>query len=234
MKVSLTLVSGNRKVGPIPTSMSTSDTCPASCPFAKAGCYAKAGPVLWHWRKLDAGLHAMGWDVFCAAVKRISRGSIWRHNVAGDLPGKGESIDGAMLAALVTANRGRRGFTYTHKHVDAGNHAAIKAANDGGFTVNLSANNIAHADQLKALGIGPVACVIPSTVDGNQIRSLATPGGNKIVVCPATYREGVTCLSCGLCQRADRSVIVGFPAHGTSFKRVDAIAMRHTAIAAAA
>jgi hypothetical protein len=90
----------------------------------------------------------------------------------------------------------------------------------------LSANNPAHADKLAALGIGPVATVLPSTVDGNQIRTMATPEGRKIVICPATYKENVTCQTCRLCSRGDRTCIIGFPSHGTSFKKVDAIASR--------
>jgi hypothetical protein len=171
----------------------------------------------------------MTWDAFCKAVKGIARGAVWRHNVFGDLPPLApgsERINDAMLAQLVEANKGRKGFTYTHRHVDPANHAAIKSANEKGFTINLSANNLAHADTLADLGIGPVAAIVPSTMDGNQIRTMLTPKGRKGIVCPSTYMENVTCSTCKLCQRADRSVIVLFPAHGTSFKRVDAVASR--------
>lgn len=235
MKVSLTLVSRNAKIGPIAASMSSSDTCPKSCPFIKAGCYAKQGPISWHWKALDNSLIAMTWDAFCKAVSRLPRGSLFRHNTAGDLPSKdgdSESIDSVMLAALVKAARNIKGFTYTHKGDNPANHEAIKAANAGSFTVNLSANTLEHADRLAALGIGPVAVVLPSTVDGNQIRSMATPEGRKVVICPATYR-GVNCASCRLCSRQDRSCIVGFPAHGMQFKKVDVIAMQAPAALAA-
>ena len=56
--------------------------------------------------------------------------------------------------------------------------------------------------------------VLPDTVHGNE--ELHTPAGRRIVVCPATYRDDVTCASCQLCQRAERKIIVGFPAHGQS------------------
>jgi hypothetical protein len=41
-------------------------------------------------------------------------------------------------------------------------------------------------------------------------------GGRQVATCPAAYRDDVTCASCGLCQRQDRKLIVGFPAHGYS------------------
>jgi len=69
---------------------------------------------------------------------------LWRHNEAGDLPGEGDDIDVPKLRALVQANRGKRGFTYTHKPVldNPQNAVAIKCANQNGFTVNLSADSI--------------------------------------------------------------------------------------------
>ncbi|MFZ9994271.1 MAG: DUF7227 family protein [Steroidobacteraceae bacterium] len=51
-----------------------------------------------------------------------------------------------------------------------------------------------------------------------------TPGGRRIAPCPATYRDDVSCSTCQLCQRRRRGVIVGFPAHGVSKRKVSAIA----------
>jgi len=53
---------------------------------------------------------------------------------------------------------------------------------------------------------------------------VTTPAGRKVATCPATYRDDVTCASCQLCQRKDRKVIVGFPAHGMRKKAASAIA----------
>ena len=105
------------------------------------------------------------------------------------------------------------------------NAAAIKSANDSGFTINLSANNLAHADQLADADIGPVVVVLPSTVHGNV--KITTPAGRPVSVCPATYRDDVACDTCQLCQRQNRKSIVGFPGHGASKKRVDVIVTRN-------
>lgn len=87
----------------------------------------------------------------------------------------------------------------------------------GGFTINLSGNNLGHADTLADLNIGPVVVVLPSAVKTNTV----TPKGRKVVVCPATQRDDVSCATCGLCQKARRSVIVGFPAHGSGKKKAE-------------
>lgn len=222
--VSLTLVSRNAKTGPIPVSTTSAETCPPACPFNnKGGCYASNGPLAMFWQKVTARKLGASWDEFTKQVSKLNKGALWRHNQAGDLPGDGVAIDSIALAKLVRANNGKRGFTYTHYDslAHAANRRAIASANKAGFTINLSANNLAHADKLAALGIAPVAVVLPASVHGNV--KLATPQGRKVVVCPATYRDSVSCASCGLCA-LQRNAIVGFPAHGVQKRKADAIA----------
>ena len=216
----ITPVSSNAKTGPIPVTTTSSDSCPPSCPFAGGGCYAKSGPLALHWRKVSEGERGGSLEDLTAFIQSLPEGTLFRHNQAGDLPGDGESLDYRALRRIVQANTGRRGFTYTHKHERRGNLKHIKAANDGGFTVNLSANSPAHADELADTGAGPVVCVLDQATTKNTM----TPAGRKIVICPATVRDDITCSTCGLCQRVNRSVIVGFPAHGTSKRKASAIA----------
>lgn len=218
--VHLSPKSTNAKTGPIPVSTTEASCCPPSCPFANSGCYAKSGPLALHWRAVSSGQRGQAWRDFVAAVAAFPAGQLWRHNQAGDLPGHGEQVDGQALAELVAANAGKRGFTYTHKHQLPENFAHIKAANAAGFTVNLSANTLRHADELASLQIGPVAVVLPAT----QTTNTTTPEGRKVVICPATQREGVSCATCQLCSRAQRSVVVGFPAHGSGHKKASAVA----------
>ena len=222
-QVSLTLKSKNGKTGPIPVSTTSAQSCPPICPFQGSGCYAELGHVAMEWRKVNSGAKGGDWDAFTAQIAELPEGQLWRHNQAGDLPGDGVQIDRAALGALVSANAGKRGFTYTHHDVitNVDNRAAVASANAAGFTINLSGNDMAHADELADLAIAPVVMVLPHTVEGRQ--TLRTPKGRAVVVCPATYRDDVTCASCGLCAR-QRGAIVGFPAHGVSKKKASAIA----------
>jgi hypothetical protein len=223
----LVMRSRNRKTGPIPVSTTSADTCPQSCPFLHNGCYADSGPLAINWRDVDNGRAGTDWQGFCAAVAALPIGTFWRHNQAGDLPGAGDAIDAAQLAQLAASNTGKRGFTFTHKPMtDPANAAAVRDANAAGFAVNLSANTLAHADELAALAIAPVAVVLPHDVDGKATRTLQTPAGRTVSVCPATYREDVTCQTCQLCQRQDRKSIVGFPAHGGTARKASTIASR--------
>jgi len=181
----------------------------------RAECYADSGPLALHWRAVSNGTRGTTWGQFTQSIAALPEGQLWRHNQAGDLPQAGGTIDAVKLGQLVAANSGRRGFTYSH-HRDSASLAWIKHANQWGFTVNLSANDLTDADALADANCGPVVVVVPSTITKNT----KTPKGRAVVICPATQRDDVSCATCQLCQR-QRKTIVGFPAHGTRYRKID-------------
>ena len=206
---SLVVRSGNRKTGPIPVSMTDQTSCPTSCVFRDAGCYAEFGKLRMHWENVAKS--GESWAAFCRTVAALPLATLWRHNEAGDLPGVGDAIDRRALQLLVRANAGKRGFTFTHKPLRAAaDRHAVAAANAAGFTINLSADTLAQADALAELGVGPVAVVLPADA---PTRASKTPGGRSVVVCP-NDTAGMTCEACRLCAHATRKAIVGFRAHG--------------------
>ena len=213
MKIHFIRESSNRKTGPIPVTYSERDTCPESCPHYRADCYAEDYYTAMNWNKVPA--RGDNLSDLCEKIAALPEGQLWRHNVAGDLPGRGETVDAAALGEIVRANIGKRGFTYTHKKSA---EAVIWArhATNWGFTVNLSADDAGEADTLAAHGL-PLVCIVPMDTP----EKTTTPGGLPIVVCPAQTRDDKTCADCGLCARADRAVIVGFRAHGTRAKIAD-------------
>lgn len=233
-----TAKSSNKKTGPMPVSTTSSETCPTTCPFKGNGCYAESGPLAFLWKGLDrAGPNAewkngvttarsTDWNGLCSSVAALKPGTLWRHNQAGDLPHTMGTIDDRLFGALVAANAGKRGFTYTHHNAQHNkrNRELVAWAVGQGFTVNLSGNTLAHADALADMDVAPVVVVLPKDVVGNV--DIATPKGRKVVVCPATYRDDVSCKSCGLCAVAKRKVIVGFPAHGASARKAGEVAAR--------
>ena len=222
MQIQFVKISGNGKIGKISCTTTESKSCPKSCPFRFKACYAGAGYYTkLNWDKLDAGERGSDWDTVCDNVRSIKPGAVWRHNVAGDLPHFNEVIDFPKTQKLVLANTGKKGFTFSHHDMKiAGNRFAVKYANDNGFTVNLSANGMTHADELADLKIGPVAVTMPSDFDQ---KVSYTAKGRKAIICPATYKDDVTCGSCGLCAKSDRHVMIVFPAHGKGAKLVNEI-----------
>ena len=233
--IHVTPVSGNAKTGPIPVTTSSKNTCPDSCQLKGNGCYAEVGHVNIHWQKVSKGERGLSFDDALDAIKALPSNSLVRHNQAGDLPGIEDVLladENVRLAAALTYKH-KRPFSYTHYPVlgdstaAAVNRGIIKTINRKGFVVNLSANNLEEADAMSDLKIAPVVTILPIDAGKGAI----TPKGRKIVTCPATYKEGVTCASCKLCaeqrllKNGKERVIIGFPAHGIAKKKVEKVFM---------
>lgn len=230
MKFGFTSISGNQKTGPIPTVIVSRDSCPPSCELYNNGCYARGGMVRMHWDRVNN--LGQNFSTLLKQIKAIKPGQLWRYGVAGDLPGNKEHININMLKNLVQANKGKRGFAYTHKNpLVRENNMAILYANDNGFTVNLSSNNAAQADEYLKLNIAPVVTVIQSDMP-KEWRNCRTPEGNLVVRCLAEYNNNVTCHNCGgekgaLCSRTDRNFVVGFTAHGAAKRKASQVASKY-------
>jgi hypothetical protein len=209
--------SSNRKTGAIPVTYTERASCPPSCPHYRADCYAEDFYTRMAWDKVPERGGTL--EALCSSIAALPEGQLWRMNVAGDLPGEGETVDPVALGEIVRANIGRRGFTYTHKKSPEAIEWATHATR-WGFTVNLSADDAGDADALAPFG--PVCAIVPTDTPEKSY----TPEGRTIIVCPAQTRDDVTCETCGLCARADRAVIIGFRAHGTRARVADAKARR--------
>jgi hypothetical protein len=230
MKFGFTRASKNEKTGPIPTVIVSRNSCPPSCHLYNGGCYARGGMVRIHWDRVsDSGI---SFAALIKEIKNIKPNQLWRYGVAGDLPGSKENINLEMLKKLVDANNGKRGYAYTHKDPTIlENNIGIMYANDNGFTINLSSNHARQADEYLSLNIAPVVTLIPDDMPKDW-KHTETPAGNKIVRCPAEYREEVNCSNCGgingaLCSRRDREYVIGFTAHGASKNKVNTVAKKY-------
>jgi hypothetical protein len=249
MKVHFIAVSQNAKTGPIPVTIIERASCWAGCALYENGCYAETGALAMHWDRVSRGMVGGSWSEFCAKIAALRPGRLWRYAQAGDLPGYVAKIDGVLFDELVAANTGKNAIAFTHKPVLGDDPAAVEnrrlvaAAVKAGFTVNLSANNPAHADRLAELGIAPVVTVLARAYARKAVRhrfkrrrdewaetisewrdrtaSLPryTPAGRRIAICPATYSDA-TCKSCGACANT-RDAVIGFPAHG-AWRQVEA------------
>lgn len=216
----MTRISANAKTGPIPVTTSSVSTCPTACSFRGNGCYAESGPLRLHWNKVSHGARGGSLDELCANIRALPKHQLWRWAQAGDLPGDGRKIDFAKTAKVVEANLGRRGFGFTHYSPAIPiNAMALRHANYHGLTLNLSAETLDQADAYAALGIAPAVVVVPA----GTTKSFKTPAGRHVSICPATVRDDIQCASCGICAHATRKAIIGFPAHGSGAKRVQAV-----------
>ena len=228
------------KIGPIPATYATWDSCPIYCKMkVHGGCYAICS------RRITGSVRRARrqgrsiWQLL-PEIDEIPDGTPFRWGVAGDLPGNGRWIESHALLALARSVSRLKAWAYTHyltppsgmslRSYVGGNPAwswgrhnlrAIREAQAAGLTVNLSADSPREADPLAELGVAPVATVLPRSA--TRKGSWRTPAGRRIRVCPASRDEWVTCSSCGFCARGEpERAIVGFPAHGLLWRHVDA------------
>ena len=222
LRVTVTARSGHGKTGPITTTRTERESCPTTCPFYNAGCYATLGRERMQWDRLNRKETGVVWSEFLSTIRRIvPAGSLWRHNTAGDLPHNNGDIDCNALQGLINANKGRKGFTYSHHVLNDHNVAALQKANTAGFTVNASCESVDDADRVMSEHNIPAAAAIHSE---ESRRFFTTTSGRKVITCPAALHPGkVTCATCGLCQQSDREFVIAFPAHGAAKRKVNAI-----------
>jgi hypothetical protein len=213
--------SGNRKTGPIPVTYRSEDTCPTTCPFlpsgAIGGCYT-TGRIM-----AQAERHGKGYTAHSLAkvfVAAEAGARYARDRVSGDIVENGAVDTGylamvAEAAALASDIRESFGdsritpFGYTHAQdmLTEDDVAQVKAT---GYTLNASCET--EGDVVRALALG-----MPAVIATDEVSHGDTLAGRRVVQCPATSRDDVTCASCGLCAKdyENRPVIL-FPIHGVA------------------
>ena len=239
--IGTTNASGNSKIGRIPATWSTMDTCPPSCPMLKVPEGKKAPPCYYfggyrtgaQGRRLAENKNGRALDPeqFIGWVLTLPVGQLWRDRVGGDqipdldLDPTGETLSASQLREVTRANKRRkaRGFGYCHYDVldNWRNRESLTRANQDGFTLNASANNIPHALRIKAAAPAlPIAVMVPSdyTIKSQVIDGL------HIVLCPNHWNKAIDCQRCGLCAISDRDYAIALPAHGTAKKAANVIA----------
>ena len=227
--------SRNSKTGNIPVTYTDMSTCPTTCLHYRTTCFAGLGKTSLTWRRASLAKeykngNAAGLTIneLAGYIRTVRIGTIFRHNIGGDLPGKGNRLNTNELQSIMNAceERNLKGFCYTHKKTLA-QIAYYRKNKTDNFVINLSADSIAELDNLWNTGL-PLVVTLPSDAPNVTV----TPQGNKIVACPAE-RYNITCggskgtTACGgaggpLCTRANRTFAVGFRAHASRVRMLDA------------
>ena len=214
--------SGNKKTGFMPVTYNSRLSCPDSCIFKNNGCYADNYHTRLNWDKVTSGERGGTFKELLNNIKALKPGTIWRACIAGDIPSNNKGvISRTYIKGITEANQGLKGYTYTHNRLDIGeNISLLKTANKQGFTVNISTETEAAADN-AVLNNLPAVIVVKST---EKRRSWLTKNKNKILVCPAQDEtKNVNCIDCGLCQNRPKNLIIAFLAHGNMSKLIDKI-----------
>lgn len=198
-------VSGNSQTGPIPVSTSPKGTCNPDCALLEK-CYAKKAPLNWHWDKVSRGERGTDYPTFLNNIRKLPYGQLWRHNQAGDL-----HKDVKYVKQLISANRGRRGFTYTSWNFD---DTLFIDAKRKGFTINKSCYTASSAAAATSRGIPAAFSGAPAEY---KDVTAWTEFGVRFVVCPTKRNspsaKKVQCATCQLCYDRPENVVIVLPLH---------------------
>lgn len=208
----LTQVSHNKKTGPIAVSSTGWSSCPPTC-GAREICYAKKGyHTRLHGDKITRQERGVPPEQFIRQVAALPPGTLFRHNVSGDLWHHEGMLSRNLLRHLTEATQHlKAAWTYTHHRPNSLNQVAIRTANRNGFTVNVSADDLDSAVDFKRRGY-PVVCIVKDMPESFEHK------GVTFIRCPHQVDGGKTqCMGCGngtpLCSIPDRHFVVAFEEH---------------------
>lgn len=210
--------STNKKIGDAHATYVSQASCPSSCVFQGAGCYAEHGPLGIHTRRLNrdsvTGItpKQLAEAEADAIRSKLSGTRHLRLHVVGDCKtDKAASI--VAEAALATMKPGKQVWSYTHAWED------VDPKSWGAVSVLASTESPKQIESALDLGWG-TAIVVDSFKD----TKLYKDGNAKILPCPQQTQPDVKCVDCRLCFNADRlrakGITIGFSAHGTLTKAV--------------
>ena len=219
MQLKYSLSAGNSKTGAMWLVRSPRSTCPDSCGLKGNGCYAFNFPLVLHWMKQDTV--GVDFATVLYAIRTLPKDSIWRLFEAGDFEPSSENpelISPSQVLSLLSANKGKRGFGYTHYPV-LPNLEVLQLMNSSGLTINASADSLEQAKLYFELGL-PTTLVVAEKTPKD-----VTVDGVRIVVCPnqsvkKPNGKKPQCIDCQLCQIADRDYVIGFRAHGSKKRKI--------------
>lgn len=209
-------VSQNRKLGAVSATYASQSTCPLSCPLRGAGCYAEAGRMGLHTRRLNDSSVTDPVDVArveANAIDKLTGRFPLRLHVVGDSPNAECARIVSDAARRHSAKFGQPVWTYTH---------ALDVPRESWGDVNVLRSCEKIEDARTALDEGyAAAMVVPEFKQDTAYKIADDLTG---IPCPEMTGKADSCLSCGLCMKADklrasRKVIL-FAAHGTRSKLV--------------
>jgi len=204
--------SSNSKTGPIPVTYRGKDTCPTSCPFLDNGCYGDG--------RIFALAHKFRQSITLDRARQIldkrkESARYLRDRVVGDILTPAGKVDWQYLTAISLLGRqaGLTVFGYTHAWKLLRKRDVSRLAKLG-YVMNASCETEREVSRAVALGM-------PTVITNGEIPEGEIIAGKRMITCPAQVRDGITCATCGLCAKNDRTVVIRFIPHGPSRKRAE-------------
>lgn len=209
-------LTANRKVGLVSVTMAAQASCPTSCPFLKAGCYAESGPQGIHTARLNkAAIQATPEDIAraeAAEIDKLTGTRPLRLHVVGDC----KTVEAVSLVANATAR-------YTVKHnqpIWGYTHAwrGIPQHHWGPASILASCESTAEVEEAQETHKYATALVVHKFKSDKAWED----GLQTFIPCPEQTGKTKDCTTCKLCWDehhlwTGRKTIV-FETHGSRAK----------------
>lgn len=212
-------LSQNAKIGPTHATYASQQSCPKSCPFQGAGCYAEHGLVRLHTQRVNtADANATPMDVARIEAEAIRKTLSGRHDLRLHVVGDCSTDEAASLvsdAALSVLKPGRKAWTYTHASRD------VQRESWGELSVLASCET---TEQVRAAqDAGWATAIVVPEFKGHGLQDY---GGIKLLPC-VNQTKGAQCVECRLCmddaRLRDKGITIGFVPHSSGAKKVTRI-----------
>jgi hypothetical protein len=217
------------KLGLVHATYASQATCPVTCSYRGAGCYAESGRVNIRTLELNKNAEAAGvtpLDVAreeAAAIEEDLSGRLdLRLHVVGDCPDSECAAEVAKAAVKKMRRHKRSAWSYSHAWKDVDRTAWQ------GVSVLASCENLEQLDE--ALDLGWSASIVVDKFPHSGIFEL--PSGKKAFAC-AHQTHGTQCVDCRLCLRGDQYLrrrgidAIAFEVHGSGAKQIKS---KHTLV----
>lgn len=219
----LVLASKNEKVGDASATYASIDaSCPKDCSQRDAGCYAQSGNVGIHVNRLDRAAEGSTMDTRDVARQEAKQ---IRNAISEGLDTRplrlhvsGDCRTPSAARELAKATEGWRAPVWSYTH------AWKSVPREAWGRVSVLASVDKAEDIPLAFERGYAPALVVSTHESRRAYEVQ---GIRGIPCPAQTTEGVTCVKCGLCMRADwlheTKAAILFAAHGSSKRRLTVV-----------
>ncbi|MCR4338261.1 MAG: hypothetical protein NUW01_00080 [Gemmatimonadaceae bacterium] len=200
------------KLGPVSATYVAQVTCPATCAFKGAGCYAEHGPLaMVTTKRLNRRALALtALDVAhqeAEAIDRLTGSRDLRLHVVGDCATDETAQVVAAAAERFEGRGGKRVWTYTHAW------RTVDRSAWGNVSVLASCERPEQVAEARSRGYAAAL-----VVDEHRERKRYERDQVTLIPCPEQTTRGVQCVSCRLCFDDTRLIkdglTIAFALHG--------------------
>lgn len=209
-------ITQNRKLGEVSVTLVSQASCPKSCPFYKAGCYAEAGPMGIHTSRLNKSLVTDQIEIAkceAEAILGLKGRRPLRLHVVGDTTTSEAAKIVSEAARSYSKRQNQPVWGYTHQH-------DIPREAWDGVSMLRSCESIDQVRQSHKDGYA--AALVVSEFKQDTVYEIAP--GIKGVPCPQITGRAKTCEDCGLCMNDKKllksNLVILFAAHGSGTKKI--------------